>query len=964
MADTPSNIPTSEGSRRYLRPPLSALPGHLFSSTGSDATSVPDAEEQEQEQLPTLSAQVERPDVGTPDMDNLQHYLDHQPLRSGSKLDLPSPVPALVTPFHPNISSPLNLGSPVSTSPPPSPSHVHSSIGVVNDYPVTDVPAPPVPIGMTTTSYEVPAPVDPPLLEPTPLSMHSAWPHLAPTSIIQPGHDLSSPSPNAIKRTLPISPLALSTGFPDDDNNQAMPGVLEAPDQDNQNLTLMKGVRSPVGLAPIIKLSSPVQLNEDTSQEIGNAEPQAMGAGRRSKAIISEMTPTEIDQVLEDAAARLVAARHDALESRAGDQRSDSGTGGTSSPAAMIPKDLVPRGPGDHLDIQPRQEPRSSLTTPIHHRPQLSRTSTDATEALISHPVSTVTSRHNSDDEDHGHPRQDSATNWTQRQHIGPSSPSPTMQQSPQESIGPTVPLKDADIRQLSNKFQTQRIADNLYDDPILGTREEQHPSKAAPSTPGPSAALPVVAEANVLADTLSSKPSSPLRQPSRTSIFKKTEKDGESPRSSPRKSARETSHGIFHDLKRFFNVGHTPQVSPGIDPSPVGVQSDHHVAPQLKSRKSGFLGDIIHSTSGHTKEGKDGRDSREGSVHGSETSRNNGQHGNTIETDLRKKYGKLGKVLGRGAGGTVRILLRSSDQKVFAIKQFRKRRPDESERSYVKKVTSEYCLGSTFHHHNIIETLDIVKESGHYYEVMEYAKYELFSAVMSGLMGRDEIACCFKGIVDGVAYLHSLGVAHRDLKLDNCVMNERGIVKIIDFGCSMVFKLPFDKKIQLARGISGSDPYIAPELFITDQHDPRLADVWSVGIIFLCMTLRRFPWRLPQAEKDSSFHSFANPDGTGKLRLLKLMPRESRPIMSRILETDPRKRVLIGEVLADTWIKNIDHCMTDYMSHHHPHHLGDDGTVASNPNEGISYLPPSIHGSESGRSQDVNIPYLTPNAL
>jgi serine/threonine protein kinase len=212
-------------------------------------------------------------------------------------------------------------------------------------------------------------------------------------------------------------------------------------------------------------------------------------------------------------------------------------------------------------------------------------------------------------------------------------------------------------------------------------------------------------------------------------------------------------------------------------------------------------LGDIIHSTSGHAKEGKDGRDSREGSVHGSETSRHNGQHGNTIETDLRKKYGKLGKVLGRGAGGTVRILLRSSDQKVFAIKQFRKRRPDESERSYVKKVTSEYCLGSTFHHPNIIETLDIVKESGHYYEVMEYAKYELFSAVMSGLMGREEGACCFKGIVEGVAYLHSLGVAHRDLKLDNCVMNERGVVKIIDFGCSMVFKLPFDKKIQLARG-------------------------------------------------------------------------------------------------------------------------------------------------------------------
>ncbi|OAQ35068.1 Pkinase-domain-containing protein [Linnemannia elongata AG-77] len=340
--------------------------------------------------------------------------------------------------------------------------------------------------------------------------------------------------------------------------------------------------------------------------------------------------------------------------------------------------------------------------------------------------------------------------------------------------------------------------------------------------------------------------------------------------------------------------------------------------------------------------------------------------HGNAIETDLKKKYGKLGKVLGRGAGGTVRVLSRSSDQKVFAIKQFRKRRPNESERSYVKKVTSEYCLGSTFHHPNIIETMDIVKESGNYYEVMEFAKYELFSAVMSGLMGREEIACCFRGIIDGVAYLHGLGVAHRDLKLDNCVMNERGIVKIIDFGCSMVYQLPFENKIQMARGVSGSDPYIAPELFTTDQHDPRLADVWSIGIIFLCMTLRRFPWRIPKAEQDPSFQAFAKPDGTGKLRLLKLMPRESRPIMSRILEMDPSKRILIGDILDDPWMKSLDHCTMDYMSPNHPHHLGDDGTVVSNPNEGISVLPPSIQGSESGRSQEAprSIISVTPAAV
>ncbi|KAF9963780.1 hypothetical protein BGZ70_007182 [Mortierella alpina] len=127
-------------------------------------------------------------------------------------------------------------------------------------------------------------------------------------------------------------------------------------------------------------------------------------------------------------------------------------------------------------------------------------------------------------------------------------------------------------------------------------------------------------------------------------------------------------------------------------------------------------------------------------------------------------------------------------------------------------------------------------------------------------------------------------------------------------------------------------------------------------------MTLRRFPWRIPKADQDPSFQAFAKPDGTGKLRLLKLMPRESRPIMSRILEMDPRRRVLITDVLEDPWVKNVDHCTVDYMSPHHPHHLGDDGTICANPNEGITVLPPSVHGSESGRSFDVTPMASGPN--
>ena len=65
----------------------------------------------------------------------------------------------------------------------------------------------------------------------------------------------------------------------------------------------------------------------------------------------------------------------------------------------------------------------------------------------------------------------------------------------------------------------------------------------------------------------------------------------------------------------------------------------------------------------------------------------------------------------------------------------------------------------------------------------MEYAPYDLFSVVMSGSMSRPEIYCVFRQICDGVSYLHGMGLAHRDIKLDNCVMTTNNIVKLIDFG-------------------------------------------------------------------------------------------------------------------------------------------------------------------------------------
>ena len=225
--------------------------------------------------------------------------------------------------------------------------------------------------------------------------------------------------------------------------------------------------------------------------------------------------------------------------------------------------------------------------------------------------------------------------------------------------------------------------------------------------------------------------------------------------------STLNSKHGSMSELKRFLKIGGHHKAKRAASPTPSAKSGtrtpDHHKTPQQLP----FSED----------------------------------HG------LTSKYGKFGKVLGAGAGGSVRLMKRSSDGTTFAVKEFRARHSYESEKEYAKKVTAEFCVGSSLHHGNIIETLDIVHEKGKWYEVMEYAPYDLFAIVMTGKMSREEVSCAFLQILSGVTYLHSMGLAHRDMKLDNVVVNDHGIMKIIDFGSASVFKYPFENGIVYASG-------------------------------------------------------------------------------------------------------------------------------------------------------------------
>lgn len=82
-------------------------------------------------------------------------------------------------------------------------------------------------------------------------------------------------------------------------------------------------------------------------------------------------------------------------------------------------------------------------------------------------------------------------------------------------------------------------------------------------------------------------------------------------------------------------------------------------------------------------------------------------------------------------------------------MQEFRKRRKNETEREYVKKLTAEFCISSTLHHPNVVETVDLVQdEHQNWCEVMEYCPGgDLYAAIKRGGMSPSEVECSFKQV-------------------------------------------------------------------------------------------------------------------------------------------------------------------------------------------------------------------------
>lgn len=347
----------------------------------------------------------------------------------------------------------------------------------------------------------------------------------------------------------------------------------------------------------------------------------------------------------------------------------------------------------------------------------------------------------------------------------------------------------------------------------------------------------------------------------------------------------------------------------------------------------------------------------------------------------LTQKYGVCQKVaIGKGATSVVRLAHKwdRTEEKLYAVKEFRKRRKNESEKEYVKKLTAEFCISSTLHHVNIVETVDLVQdENKAWCEVMEFCPGgDLYAAIKKGHMSPSEVECCFKQILTGVSYLHSQGVAHRDIKPENLFFDTQGHLKIGDYGASTVYRLPWESTVHMSTGLCGSEPYIAPEQFLGKPYDARLVDIWACGIVYYCLHFQEMPWRVAQTS-DALYATYAQACTSHPLKdahsqvvkdthsvssatthssrdhtkephtstsslsssrererererekemfypatISNLSPRACRSLIRRMLEPDPKKRTSIEEVMTHSWVVGIEVCHSmEEPKHVHSH--------------------------------------------
>ncbi|KAL0422266.1 UNVERIFIED_CONTAM: Serine/threonine-protein kinase SRK2A [Sesamum latifolium] len=269
------------------------------------------------------------------------------------------------------------------------------------------------------------------------------------------------------------------------------------------------------------------------------------------------------------------------------------------------------------------------------------------------------------------------------------------------------------------------------------------------------------------------------------------------------------------------------------------------------------------------------------------------------------EKY-ELVKDLGSGNFGVARLMRNKETKELVAMKYMeRGHKMDEH-------VAREIINHRSLRHPNIIRFKEVVLTPTHLAIVMEYAAGgELFERICNaGRFSEDEARYFFQQLISGVNYCHSMQICHRDLKLENTLLDGSPAprLKICDFGYSKSSLLHSRPKSTV-----GTPAYIAPEVLSRREYDGKLADVWSCGVTLYVMLVGAYPFE--DQEDPKNFRKTIQRIMAVQYRIPDYVhiSQDCRHLLSRIFVATASRRISIKEIKSHPWfLKNLPRELTD----------------------------------------------------
>ncbi|XP_016394679.1 hormonally up-regulated neu tumor-associated kinase homolog A-like [Sinocyclocheilus rhinocerous] len=258
-----------------------------------------------------------------------------------------------------------------------------------------------------------------------------------------------------------------------------------------------------------------------------------------------------------------------------------------------------------------------------------------------------------------------------------------------------------------------------------------------------------------------------------------------------------------------------------------------------------------------------------------------------------------IGRKLGEGSFAKVREGLHAITGEKVAVKVIDKKKAKKD--SYVtKNLRREGHIQQMIRHPNITQLLDILETDNSYYLVMELCPGgNLMNHIYEKKrLEEREVQKYVRQLVMAVEHLHRAGVVHRDLKIENLLLDEQDNIKLIDFGLSncagiLGYSDPFSTQC-------GSPAYAAPELLSRKKYGSKV-DVWSIGVNMYAMLAGNLPFTVEPFSLNALHQRMVDKDMNP---LPPSISSAATSLLKKLLEPDPVKRPNIHQVMADPWLQ------------------------------------------------------------